>query len=164
VRERSVNAADHRIDAGRRSWAVDGDTLVLSHESRRWPNGLLSNAIPSHPGCAQGRTRVDWKASVRNWPAAPEAAAEPESVRPFPRSADDEKRHLAEAGNDTRRSPNGATRRRARAELAAERRARAVSPEADDFSSGSGRGEASPCMNIRERMCRDRTRDCRWSG
>jgi len=88
--------------------AVEGDTLVLSHESAPLAKRLVeqrnSDVIREALKDALG---VDWKVRCEAGPAAPAVAAEPESVTPSPpqRDDDDEEDMLAEAGSDTSEAP-----------------------------------------------------------
>jgi DNA polymerase-3 subunit gamma/tau len=110
--------------------AVDGDTLVLSHESAPLAKRLVeqrnSDVIRDALKDALG---VDWKIRCEAGPAAPAAASstpEPESVDPSPpQRNDDEEDMLAEAGNDTseapRRDPEEAALELLQSELGARR-------------------------------------------
>jgi DNA polymerase-3 subunit gamma/tau len=105
VRERSRTT--EVMLAGALVRAVDGDTLVLSHESAPLAKRLVeqrnSDVIRDALKDALG---VDWKIRCEAGPAAPEAASEPERVAPSPpQSNDDEEDMLAEAGNDTSEAP-----------------------------------------------------------
>ncbi|PXX13264.1 DNA polymerase III subunits gamma/tau [Mycolicibacterium moriokaense] len=87
--------------------AVDGDTLVLSHESAPLAKRLVeqrnSDVIRDALKDALG---VDWKIRCEAGPGAPEAAPEPESVAPSPPPRDDDEEDmLAEAGSDTSKAP-----------------------------------------------------------
>jgi DNA polymerase III subunit gamma/tau len=87
--------------------AVEGDTLVLSHESAPLAKRLVeqrnSEVIREALKDALG---VDWKIRCEAGAAAPPAAPEPESVVPSPpRRDDDEEDMLAEAGSDTSEAP-----------------------------------------------------------
>lgn len=87
--------------------AVEGDTLVLSHESAPLAKRLVeqrnSDVIRDALKDALG---VDWKIRCEAGAAAPAAAPEPESVAPSPpHRDDDEEDMLAEAGNDTSEAP-----------------------------------------------------------
>jgi DNA polymerase-3 subunit gamma/tau len=87
--------------------AVEGDTLVLSHESAPLAKRLVeqrnSDVIRDALKDALG---VDWKIRCETGAAAPAAAAEPASVAPpAPQRDDDEEDMLAEAGNDTSEAP-----------------------------------------------------------
>jgi DNA polymerase-3 subunit gamma/tau len=89
--------------------AVEGDTLVLSHESAPLAKRLVeqrnSDVIREALKDALG---VDWKIRCEAGAAAPAAARpEPESVVPSPpqRDHDDEEDMLAEAGSDTSEAP-----------------------------------------------------------
>jgi DNA polymerase-3 subunit gamma/tau len=86
--------------------AVEGDTLVLSHESAPLAKRLVeqrnSDVIREALKDALG---VDWKLRCEAGPASPAAASEPESVAPSPPQHDDEEDMLAEAGNDTSEAP-----------------------------------------------------------
>jgi DNA polymerase-3 subunit gamma/tau len=110
--------------------AVDGDTLVLSHESAPLAKRLVeqrnSDVIRDALKDALG---VDWKIRCdvgSAGPAAPETAPEPESVAPSsPRRDNDEEAMLAEAGSDsteaTRRDPEEAALELLQSELGARR-------------------------------------------
>jgi DNA polymerase-3 subunit gamma/tau len=108
--------------------AVDGDTLVLSHESAPLAKRLVeqrnSDVIRDALKDALG---VDWKIRCDVGSAAAAAAApEPESVAPPPpQRNDDEEDMLAEAGNDTseapRRDPEEAALELLQSELGARR-------------------------------------------
>jgi DNA polymerase III subunit gamma/tau len=107
--------------------AVDGDTLVLSHESAPLAKRLVeqrnSDVIRDALKDALG---VDWKIRCEAGLAAPETAPEPESVAPSPpQRDDDEEDMLAEAGNDTseapRRDPEEAALELLQSELGARR-------------------------------------------
>jgi DNA polymerase-3 subunit gamma/tau len=107
--------------------AVDGDTLVLSHESAPLAKRLVeqrnSDVIRDALKDALG---VDWKIRCEPGPAAPEAAPQPESVAPSPpQRDDDEEDMLAEAGHDTseapRRDPEEAALELLQSELGARR-------------------------------------------
>jgi DNA polymerase-3 subunit gamma/tau len=87
--------------------AVEGDTLVLSHESAPLAKRLVeqrnSDVIRDALKDALG---VDWK--IRCEAGAAPAAAAPETERvapPAPQRDDDEEDMLAEAGNDTSEAP-----------------------------------------------------------
>jgi DNA polymerase-3 subunit gamma/tau len=89
--------------------AVEGDTLVLSHESaplaKRLAEQRNSDVIREALKDALG---VDWKIRCEAGPAVPAAAPESESVAPLsppPHRTDDEEDMLAEAGNDTSEAP-----------------------------------------------------------
>jgi DNA polymerase III subunit gamma/tau len=89
--------------------AVEGDTLVLSHESAPLAKRLVeqrnSDVIRDALKDALG---VDWKIRCEAGAAAPTATAEPDSVAPSPAPQprdDDEEDMLAEAGNDTSEAP-----------------------------------------------------------
>ena len=86
--------------------AVDGDTLVLSHESAPLAKRLVeqrnSDVIREALKDALG---VDWKIRCEAGPAAAAPAPEPETVAPSPPQRDDEEDMLAEAGNDTSEAP-----------------------------------------------------------
>jgi len=87
--------------------AVEGNTLVLSHESAPLAKRLVeqrnSEVIREALKDALG---VDWKIRCEAGAAAPPAAPEPESVVPSPpRRDDDEEDMLAEAGSDTSEAP-----------------------------------------------------------
>jgi DNA polymerase-3 subunit gamma/tau len=106
--------------------AVEGDTLVLSHESAPLAKRLVeqrnSDVIRDALKDALG---VDWKIRCEAGPGAPEAASEPESAAPSPPQRDDEEDMLAEAGNDTseapRRDPEEAALELLQSELGARR-------------------------------------------
>jgi DNA polymerase III subunit gamma/tau len=107
--------------------AVDGDTLVLSHESAPLAKRLVeqrnSDVIRDALKDALG---VDWKIRCEAGPAAPEAAPEPETVAPSPpQRDDDEEDMLAEAGSATseapRRDPEEAALELLQSELGARR-------------------------------------------
>ena len=107
--------------------AVEGDTLVLSHESAPLAKRLVeqrnSDVIREALKDALG---VDWKVRCDAGSAAPAAAPEPESVTPSPpQRDDDEEDMLAEAGNDTsevqRRDPEEAALELLQNELGARR-------------------------------------------
>lgn len=108
--------------------AVDGDTLVLSHESAPLAKRLVeqrnSDVIRDALKDALG---VDWKirCDVGSAAATP-SPPEPESVAPSPpQRNDDEEDMLAEAGNDTsevtRRDPEEAALELLQSELGARR-------------------------------------------
>lgn len=89
--------------------AVEGDTLVLSHESAPLAKRLVeqrnSDVIRDALKDALG---VDWKIRCEAGAAAPAPAAEPDSVAPSPSPPprdDDEEDMLAEAGSDTSAAP-----------------------------------------------------------
>jgi DNA polymerase-3 subunit gamma/tau len=89
--------------------AVEGDTLVLSHESAPLAKRLVeqrnSEVIRDALKDALG---VDWKIRCEAGATAPTAAAEPDSFAPSPSPQprdDDEEDMLAEAGNDTSEAP-----------------------------------------------------------
>ena len=87
--------------------AVEGDTLVLSHESAPLAKRLVeqrnSDVIREALKDALG---VDWKIRCEAGPAAPAEAPEPESVvLSPPQRDDDEEDMLAEAGNGTSEAP-----------------------------------------------------------
>jgi DNA polymerase-3 subunit gamma/tau len=88
--------------------AVEGHTLVLSHESAPLAKRLVeqrnSDVIREALKDALG---VDWKIRCEAGPAAPAAAPEPENVVPSPprRDDDDDEDMLAEAGNGTSEAP-----------------------------------------------------------
>jgi DNA polymerase-3 subunit gamma/tau len=87
--------------------AVEGDTLVLSHESAPLAKRLVeqrnSDVIREALKDALG---VDWKIRCEAGPAAPAEAPEPESVVLSPRQRDDDEEDmLAEAGNGTSEAP-----------------------------------------------------------
>jgi DNA polymerase-3 subunit gamma/tau len=95
--------------AGAMVRAVEGDTLVLSHESAPLAKRLVeqrnSDVIRDALKDALG---VDWKIRCEAGAAAPAAAAEPGSVAPSPAPQprdDDEEDMLAEAGSDTSEAP-----------------------------------------------------------
>jgi DNA polymerase-3 subunit gamma/tau len=108
--------------------AVEGDTLVLSHESTPLAKRLVeqrnSDVIREALKDALG---VDWKIRCEAGAAAPVAAPEPNSVAPSsaPSRDDDEEDMLAEAGNDTsdvaRRDPEEAAMELLQTELGARR-------------------------------------------
>ena len=108
--------------------AVDGDTLVLSHESAPLAKRLVeqrnSDVIRDALKDALG---VDWKIRCDvGSAAAASSAPEPESVAPSPpQRDDDEEDMLAEAGNDTsevtRRDPEEAALELLQSELGARR-------------------------------------------
>ena len=90
--------------------AVEGDTLVLSHESaplaKRLTEQRNADVIREALKDALG---VDWKIRCETGPAGPPAAA-PEPQQPVaaseaPQHDDDEESMLAEAGNDTSDTP-----------------------------------------------------------
>jgi DNA polymerase-3 subunit gamma/tau len=107
--------------------AVEGDTLVLSHESAPLAKRLVeqrnSDVIRDALKDALG---VDWKIRCEAGAAAPAAVPEPASIAPSsqPRD-DDEEDMLAEAGNDTaeaqRRDPEEAALELLQSELGARR-------------------------------------------
>jgi DNA polymerase III subunit gamma/tau len=109
VREK-VRQRSRTIDvmlAGAIVRAIDGDTLVLSHESAPLAKRLVeqrnSDVIREALKDALG---VDWKLRCEAGPAAPAAAREPESVASSPTQRDDEEEDmLAEVGNDTSEAP-----------------------------------------------------------
>jgi DNA polymerase-3 subunit gamma/tau len=89
--------------------AVEGDTLVLSHESAPLAKRLVeqrnSDVIRDALKDALG---VDWKIRCEAGAVAPAATAERDSVAPSPAPQprdDDEEDMLAEAGNDTSEAP-----------------------------------------------------------
>jgi len=91
--------------------AVEGDTLVLSHESaplaKRLTEQRNSDVIREALKDALG---VDWKIRCEVGPPGPPPAAEPEkepAAAPItpPSDVDDEESMLAEAGNDTSETP-----------------------------------------------------------
>jgi DNA polymerase-3 subunit gamma/tau len=87
--------------------AVDGDTLVLSHESAPLAKRLVeqrnSDVIREALKDVLG---VDWKIRCEAGAEAPTVAPEPDNVAPSPsRRDDDEEDMLAEAGNDTSEAP-----------------------------------------------------------
>ncbi len=108
--------------------AVDGDTLVLSHESAPLAKRLVeqrnSDVIRDALKDALG---VDWKIRCDvGSAAAASSTPEPESVTPSrPQRDDDEEDMLAEAGNDTseapRRDPEEAALELLQSELGARR-------------------------------------------
>lgn len=108
--------------------AVDGDTLVLSHESAPLAKRLVeqrnSDVIRDALKDALG---VDWKIRCDvGSAAAASSIPEPESVAPSPpQRNDDEEDMLAEAGNDTseviRRDPEEAALELLQSELGARR-------------------------------------------
>jgi DNA polymerase III subunit gamma/tau len=108
--------------------AVDGDTLVLSHESAPLAKRLVeqrnSDVIRDALKDALG---VDWKIRCDvGSAAAASSTPEPESVAPsLPQRDDDEEDMLAEAGNDTseapRRDPEEAALELLQSELGARR-------------------------------------------
>jgi DNA polymerase III subunit gamma/tau len=107
--------------------AVEGDTLVLGHESvplaKRLVEQRNSDVIREALKDALG---VDWKIRCEAGAAPPAAAPEPESVVPSPpQRDDDEEDMLAEAGNDTseapRRDPEEAALELLQSELGARR-------------------------------------------
>jgi DNA polymerase III subunit gamma/tau len=109
VREK-VRQRSRTIDvmlAGAIVRAIDGDTLVLSHESAPLAKRLVeqrnSDVIREALKDALG---VDWKLRCEAGPAAPAAAREPESVASSPTQRDDDEEDmLAEVGNDTSEAP-----------------------------------------------------------
>jgi DNA polymerase-3 subunit gamma/tau len=129
VREK-VRQRSRTIDvmlAGAIVRAVEGDTLVLSHDSvplaKRLVEQRNSDVIREALKDALG---VDWKIRCEAGAAAPAAAPEPESVAPSPlQRDDDEEDMLAEAGNDTsevtRRDPEEAALELLQNELGARR-------------------------------------------
>ena len=107
--------------------AVEGDTLVLSHESaplaKRLAEQRNSDVIREALKDALG---VDWKIRCEAGAEAPTVAPEPDNVAPSPsRRDDDEEDMLAEAGNDTseapRRDPEEAALELLQSELGARR-------------------------------------------
>ena len=87
--------------------AVEGDTLVLSHESAPLAKRLVeqrnSDVIREALKDALG---VDWKIRCEAGADTPTPAPAPQSVAPSPpRRDDDEEDMLAEAGNDTSEAP-----------------------------------------------------------
>ena len=108
--------------------AVDGDTLVLSHESAPLAKRLVeqrnSDVIRDALKDALG---VNWKIRCDVGSAAVESSTpEPESAAPSPpQRDDDEEDMLAEAGNDTseapRRDPEEAALELLQSELGARR-------------------------------------------
>jgi DNA polymerase III subunit gamma/tau len=129
VREK-VRQRSRTIDvmlAGAIVRAVEGDTLVLSHESAPLAKRLVeqrnSDVIREALKDALG---VDWKIRCEAGAAAPAAASAPEIVAPSPpQRDDDEEDMLAEAGNDTsevtRRDPEEAALELLQNELGARR-------------------------------------------
>jgi DNA polymerase-3 subunit gamma/tau len=132
VREK-VRQRSRTIDvmlAGAIVRAVDGDTLVLSHESAPLAKRLVeqrnSDVIREALKDALG---VDWKIRCEagsQGPAATAAAPEPKSAPPSaPQRNEDEEDMLAEAGNDTsevaRRDPEEAALELLQNELGARR-------------------------------------------
>jgi DNA polymerase-3 subunit gamma/tau len=109
VREK-VRQRSRTIDvmlAGAIVRTIDGDTLVLSHESAPLAKRLVeqrnSDVIREALKDALG---VDWKLRCEAGPAAPAAAREPESVASSPTQRDDDEEDmLAEVGNDTSEAP-----------------------------------------------------------
>jgi DNA polymerase-3 subunit gamma/tau len=110
VREK-VRKRSRTIDvmlAGAIVRAVEGDTLVLSHESAPLAKRLVeqrnSDVIRDALKDALG---VDWKIRCEAGAAAPATSApEPNSVSPSPPPRDDDEEDmLAEAGNDTSEAP-----------------------------------------------------------
>jgi DNA polymerase-3 subunit gamma/tau len=107
--------------------AVEGDTLVLSHESaplaKRLAEQRNSDVIREALKDALG---VDWKIRCDvGSAAAASSTPEPESVAPPSHRDDDEEDMLAEAGNDTseapRRDPEEAALELLQSELGARR-------------------------------------------
>jgi len=107
--------------------AVEGDTLVLSHESaplaKRLAEQRNSDVIREALKDALG---VDWKIRCEAGGAAPAAAPEPESAVPSaPPRDEEEESMLAEAGSDTsevtRRDPEEAALELLQTELGARR-------------------------------------------
>jgi DNA polymerase III subunit gamma/tau len=107
--------------------AVEGDTLVLGHESAPLAKRLVeqrnSDVIREALKDALG---VDWKIRCEAGLAAPAAEPEPETVAPSGRRRDDDEEDmLAEAGNDTsevaRRDPEEAALELLQNELGARR-------------------------------------------
>lgn len=105
--------------------AVEGDTLVLSHESAPLAKRLVeqrnSDVIREALKDALG---VDWKIRCETGAAAPAAAPKPDSPAPSaPARDDDEEDMLAEAGSDTsevtRRDPEEAALELLQTELGA---------------------------------------------
>jgi DNA polymerase-3 subunit gamma/tau len=87
--------------------AVEGDTLVLSHESAPLAKRLVeqrnSDVIREALKDALG---VDWKLRCEAGAPAPAAAPEPESMASSsPQRNDEEEDMLAEAGTDTSEAP-----------------------------------------------------------
>jgi DNA polymerase III subunit gamma/tau len=128
VREK-VRQRSRTIDvmlAGAIVRAVEGDTLVLSHESAPLAKRIVeqrnSDVIREALKDALG---VDWKIRCEAGAAPPAPAPEPESVAPSPPQPDDEEDMLAEAGNDTsevtRRDPEEAALELLQNELGARR-------------------------------------------
>jgi DNA polymerase-3 subunit gamma/tau len=108
--------------------AVEGDTLVLSHESAPLAKRLVeqrnSDVIREALKDALG---VDWKIRCESGAAAPAAAPKPDSPAPSAPAPpdDDEEDMLAEAGSDTsevtRRDPEEAALELLQNELGARR-------------------------------------------
>jgi DNA polymerase-3 subunit gamma/tau len=90
--------------------AVEGDTLVLSHESaplaKRLTEQRNAEVIREALKDALG---VDWQIRCETGPAGPAPAAEPAKPQapaaPPPPDDDDEESMLAEAGSDTSETP-----------------------------------------------------------
>ena len=89
--------------------AVEGDTLVLSHESaplaKRLTEQRNADVIREALKDALG---VDWKIRCETGPAGPPSAPEPERQAPAssaPQRDDEEESMLAEAGTDTSDTP-----------------------------------------------------------
>ncbi|AEV72664.1 DNA polymerase III, subunit gamma/tau [Mycolicibacterium rhodesiae NBB3] len=89
--------------------AVEGDTLVLSHESaplaKRLTEQRNADVIREALKDALG---VDWKIRCETGPAGPPSAQEPEqpvAASSAPQRDDDEESMLAEAGSDTSDTP-----------------------------------------------------------
>jgi hypothetical protein len=89
--------------------AVEGDTLVLSHESaplaKRLAEQRNSNVIREALKDALG---VDWKIRCEAGTAAPQAEPEPEAVAPSPPQRDDDEEMAPPRGTTPPRS-HGAT-------------------------------------------------------
>ena len=128
VREK-VRQRSRTIDvmlAGAIVRAVEGDTLVLSHESAPLAKRLVeqrnSDVIREALKDALG---VDWKIRCEAGGAVPAAAPEPDSVAPSSPQRDDEEDMLAEVSNDTsevtRRDPEEAALELLQNELGARR-------------------------------------------
>jgi DNA polymerase III subunit gamma/tau len=106
--------------------AVEGDTLVLSHESAPLAKRLVeqrnSDVIREALKDALG---VDWKIRCESGAAPPAPAPDPKNVAPSPPQPDDEDDMLAAAGNDTsevtRRDPEEAALELLQNELGARR-------------------------------------------
>ncbi len=108
VRERSRTT--EVMLAGAIVRAVEGDTLVLSHESAPLAKRLTSSATPTS-SAKRSRTRSAWtgRSAAKSAPRSrrfrrPRRA--PTAVAPTPpQRDDDEESMLAEAGNDTADAP-----------------------------------------------------------